>query len=631
MSFDSAISIGGRSFVDGFWRMLGPSLSALRVPLPTIIPGVANGLLRVQSITPTITAEKNRPKVPRPRNQPEAPLWLKANLQIDVTGEVQLATEIVAGALQFSPALPPVVSSVDLSNVGATLDVQAGQLPATAPVKIPIAFPNAGSVDLSALRGTGLPVPAVVPVAISLTGDRTLSVELSLHVDVGPGPLTHANSALELCVLDVNVQIDPLGTEINAIESELASQLNALIGQLLGEAVNSGIIQTPSVVQPADVAGIASALGTQVVNGAVNTLTDAFSNLIARTGKLLYPLADGSVSCFAAALPNTATARLLLKWTQGDLGIPYVQIAFSRTSTPPTSFPAFDPQTMLDVQIDIDPEFVLALLFCLLENHPGIIFPDDAVGNLSIQSGGGTTSATVAGCLVCLGLVTLQGDLTIAIEGQPGQPKTVNLSLSLKQTTRAQNLKVLSIEVDVGFDLKLSISPTSSILVVAQNLVDSASVQAKVDTDVKWLVSALTGSVNLFVGGASYSLFEMADALIADSVDGTARAVFNQLKFLSTPVTIPPGVFEAFGSFVPATVALDDLTGIGTLNTPTVPWALLPTTIPLTLPVGVPIGVVRPISTSSSPARSKVRRGSASGRRKRSGQGQTNPSESEIL
>ena len=59
MSDHSAISIGGRALLDGFWRMVGPSLNALRAPLPTVIPGVANAMLRIRNITPSLIAKRS--------------------------------------------------------------------------------------------------------------------------------------------------------------------------------------------------------------------------------------------------------------------------------------------------------------------------------------------------------------------------------------------------------------------------------------------------------------------------------------------------------------------------------------------------------------------------------------------
>ncbi|HEX9967655.1 MAG TPA: hypothetical protein VGB06_06895, partial [Solirubrobacterales bacterium] len=50
--FDTVTSIGGQSFTDGFWRLLGPALEGLTNPLPIAIPGFANAQLRVRELVP---------------------------------------------------------------------------------------------------------------------------------------------------------------------------------------------------------------------------------------------------------------------------------------------------------------------------------------------------------------------------------------------------------------------------------------------------------------------------------------------------------------------------------------------------------------------------------------------------
>ena len=95
-------------------------------------------------------------------------------------------------------------------------------------------------------------------------------------------------------------------------------------------------------------------------------------------------------------------------------------------STAPTTFPNLTPDELLDVQIDIDPAFVVSLLCCLLENHPAIPFPPGAAGAVQVQSANGTGSATITGIWLCLGLLTFQGNLSVVVQGQTGQPKTVD-------------------------------------------------------------------------------------------------------------------------------------------------------------------------------------------------------------
>src|SRR5437762_10746524 len=52
--YDSVVSIGGQSFVDGLWRLLGPALEGITNPLPVALPGFANGQLRITQLVPVI-------------------------------------------------------------------------------------------------------------------------------------------------------------------------------------------------------------------------------------------------------------------------------------------------------------------------------------------------------------------------------------------------------------------------------------------------------------------------------------------------------------------------------------------------------------------------------------------------
>ena len=46
------ITIGGKSLVDGFWRLLAPALERLTNPLPLTLPGFTNSQVRITNIVP---------------------------------------------------------------------------------------------------------------------------------------------------------------------------------------------------------------------------------------------------------------------------------------------------------------------------------------------------------------------------------------------------------------------------------------------------------------------------------------------------------------------------------------------------------------------------------------------------
>ncbi len=50
--YDSVISIGGQSLLDGVWHLFGPALGQLSNPLPLALPGFSNATMRITHLTP---------------------------------------------------------------------------------------------------------------------------------------------------------------------------------------------------------------------------------------------------------------------------------------------------------------------------------------------------------------------------------------------------------------------------------------------------------------------------------------------------------------------------------------------------------------------------------------------------
>src|SRR5262249_52947100 len=153
---------------------------------------------------------------------------------------------------------------------------------------------------------------------------------------------------------------------ITALASDLEQRVELLIERFLDTALADHAI--PALPKPdVKVLALAKELATIVPTIIKSTLTGAFSDLVSRTGRLVFDHGDGTAGC--DLLPQHGLAQL---------GVPpagglFLQAGFSRQPLAiGTAFPVFAPSDLLDAQVDLDPSFVLDLLCCMLEKVPGL-------------------------------------------------------------------------------------------------------------------------------------------------------------------------------------------------------------------------------------------------------------------
>jgi hypothetical protein len=344
---------------------------------------------------------------------------------------------------------------------------------------------------------------------------------------------------------------------------------------------------TPPAGQPT----LAQLIGTAV--------DDALTLLVAETGRLIYPPPGLGCSCDAAMLPTAADARLVPNAT----GSYVLQIGFKRPGTGDIpALPSFAPSAIIDTQVLIGNSVLLQLLSCVVRRLPAFVLPVDLEsGTIDVDNQPHLLCYTFTDATAIFGPLALEGGLSVcidaAIEGPlkefslvglftmkvPNIIPTLSAAIPYMATIRVKFILPIAFDLnDVAAIADLRATGTSE--VVDATVAPSFALLAA--------IGALLGVIFL-IGGGFFS-FLWAAAMIAACVallialgfvvsgavkfllTNAARTVLSGASLLRSPVAVPPGLFEAFGRFSPATVQVDDLASLGVLHTPTSPWALLP-------------------------------------------------------
>jgi hypothetical protein len=460
MPFDSVVSIGGQSFVDGVWRLLQPALQYLTHPFPVSVPGLTNTWVRVRSITPQVSGNLS------------AVFALK--VELEARGELLMTTSVRAGLLRLRLGtveidLPQLEGNFQLPTgreniINVTLPPMTGtlQLPApprtqtitlrpendqTATAMLPgtpgtlKVLPNRVTIQFpDRLGDLGLPLPAVVPVPIDL-GPMTFTVTLGFN----PRSPVDAGSAFGL-LLEVFSSATPrVEAPVTAerIRSSIRDKLNQLLAQLPG---------APLLPQPIDdlsddqLLVVISDLMNAVQAAIRNEIMTPFSSLTltARTGRLIFPRPGAGSPCDVALLPTEAQARISLL----ESG-PVLQIGFARTgvSQPPFDFHDFTPSGAADVEVKIGNLFLRELLCCVVGKLPNFTFHQPAAP-FDPES----DCCKWSGVTLELWPLVLSGALELCIEGSPGMPKQVMLNGDFRQNTELLNISA-SFRLPLGLHL----------------------------------------------------------------------------------------------------------------------------------------------------------------------------------
>ena len=550
---DAVISIGGQSFVDGLVRILGPELQALRQPIPIALPELENALLTIRSI---------RSRLP---GLPSGSGNITFDLEIDLTAEVPL-----------------------VANVGNLTGVVAAPLPSIVPV---------------AMNFTeGAPITAQVSLSPLINGSAVGGSDVQIDKFGGFG--------LEFSFSQPNVNVDPFPTPAATLTMDLQNGFNTVTNQLF-----QGV--TPVPAQPGTtLSTVIANLIAAIPAAATTTLTDAFANLRARTGRLVFPPAPAGSPCGISLRAVDGRARL----GAGSSG-PVLQVGFDRTPTPPgTPFPSPPfggpppgspgPDTM----VTLTNEFVRDLLACMIEKFPNLSLPTPVtftppIPTTPVPPNSPVTpwTATWAGVTLTVGSLAFTGTMTLSIAGTPGSTppvsKTISLGFALAAAVGASPvIPLIGVPLFPGPALTVALTFTLPIIFDLNGLASITALRLAAPATTTFAFALGGGFITALIflgvlvaagilvgpfsvtwpGLIAIGLLIVAVPLIVTSiVGGLLGNGINQVlgglhHVLESAPGIPPGIFEAFGEFVPLTVFVDDLVSLGNLRTPTSPWAVLP-------------------------------------------------------
>lgn len=425
---DAVISIGGPALLDGFWRLVGPALQAVRAPLPIALPGMANSVLRIRNLGPYLA--------------PAGGGKIRLDVQVELAGEIPLATEVAAGSLNLTLgkgtiALPKSAGTIGLPpGTGAIdLDPATGTISGFTPIQLnrssgTLTFPTGkGPLSLDAVVGTidlpsgigdaALPIPAVVPVAVDVTSVAgPIKATVLLDLAVSPQIGETSGFGLFLTASPASVTVSKLPDDFaTRFDEKVQAQIDALMQQL-------GVAKLLDTTL--DVAEIASNITKAIPTQITSTLNSVLSNLMARTGRLVFAAPDGSASCDVLKIPTHARAKIGISVD----GAPFVQIGFARKPIPATvAFPTFIPTKLVNVQIDVSNSFLLELICCLLTKLPNLNLPPISPGNqpqprteTESKDGNKKTCCVWDNVALSVGIIALKGTLKVCIVSPDANP-----------------------------------------------------------------------------------------------------------------------------------------------------------------------------------------------------------------
>lgn len=604
MPFDSVVSIGGQSLLDGVWRILQPALQSLGNPLPVTLPGMTNAWVRVRAITPAL---------------PSSSASLTLQVDVEVLGDLLLTASVKAGVVSLTLpdaniTIPLAEKAGDLNLPTTPITIRAPEMTGTLPLPggdvavtlspVPatgsISLPTGGTFDLPVLTGllsyipgtgdlsdVGLPLPSVVPLTLNLTPRAPARVPVTVPLTVSP-TIDQASAfglLLRLGIPTVSLPTLPAPGELAAAIVGGLEKLLKQLGVALPEELPAVDPFRGKGPTSAEITATADAIVASAKTVVQDALKGALAGLTARTGRLIFPAPGAGATCETALLPTAAAAQLLLA-----PGGPILQLGFFRTgvSAAPFAWPASAPTA--EVQITIDNAFLLRLLCCLIEKLPSFAFPFPAATATTDVEGATTdfngvpyrACCNFGGATANIGAVALNGALSVCIAGSGGSPKTISLVGRFQQGAPNPSLPLATI--DVSFTLPLTFDLDDVASLANLRVVGSPRIAVSVGLN-PWLVTgilslaalsafpfgALAGPV---LAGIILAVLFAACAMASMLLNNAVRTLLSAASLVRSPVSVPPGVFEAFGKLVPATIEIDDLTANGVLATPTAPWGL---------------------------------------------------------
>ena len=519
--YDSVVSIGGQSFMDGLWRLFGPALEGLTNPLPIALPGFANAELRIAQLIPIllptgpleiiatvdVTAEAlldvvkvgNTPLNPlsAPRVVP-VPVNLTPNNPLSVRAAIRLGAVGPAPATRFSLAFIVVdvvtapVAGIDPSLAGITTDALEkafGQIRGQLGLPFDPSNPKF-TFDQSSVGNMLTELPNVVRSAVDEALSRLVAETGRLVF-----PIAGTGSSCDQIVLptDADVSLTPGGTgvqigfkrpgstDIQAFPTFTPNDIadcKVIVGNTFLLRLLCCLVEKLSAFNfpfPAE-------HGSEDINGNQHVACCTFRFVNASFGPLVIGGGDknGVSICIDGAAGEAKQIRLIGRFTQ--------------------SVPTMIPLPLVSNILDIEVRFTIPLSFDL----------DDSAAITNLRPGG----------------VTVYDEISV-------------------KPTLGFTLIILLVAAFLSFGFGLV------------GLIAAAIVGPVIALTVLLLVWFACDLIRMLLGHAAGSLLTAA-------------------SLIKSPAAVPPGLFEAFGNLAPVSVTVDDLSAEGVLHTPTSPWGLLP-------------------------------------------------------
>jgi hypothetical protein len=606
MPFDAVVSIGGQSFLDGIWRLFGPALQGLASPIPIALPGFANAHMRIRQLVPVVPGG------------PSAAGGLTVRADIEITGEVLLHVLVESTTVRIAVGSPTFVladlagpvalpkqegtlSDIELrGTIGvavAALDRGTGKF--TLPLSTASLSEGTGTGTLTlvdGLRVPGIPFPAVVPVAVDLTKGSLHELQATLALSVG------APSIRGGMIFTVESVTGDSGAGLISIDA-LGAALDKAVLQIVDQLGISGVIDQPALDPPVLDGEVIQRLVSDIPRIVGEAFQSAIANLLAATGRLIYPPAGEGASCDSKMLPTSVRARLV-----ADNGGYVLQTGFAR-SEDDSADDLPDVDGPIECELRLGNRFLLELLCCLVERLPTFSLPTPAT--IGTTDGAGrrhTRCCNFTNVSAAFGGVVLAGgDLSICIDGRRKGPKRFSLVGSFDQRARlgvplafGWNVPLGDIRILVDFTLPLVFDLDDSTSLANLRFLGSPDMEVDVRPNmtgaviaiaVSSILVALLSVVTVLLAPIGVTLAPlMASAVVVlllllvhgacrvarRLLRNAVRALLSGASLLRSPVALPPGLFEAFGRLAVGRVTIDDLLATGVLHTPTSLWGVLP-------------------------------------------------------
>lgn len=603
--YDSVVTIGGQSFVDGIWRILGPALQGITNPLPISIPGFTNAQLRITQLVPVFPGTP--PASGGMNVLATVELVAEALLHVTTTtdsvniglGDQDLTLTSLTGSIDI-PDQTGTLSDIVFTGGGPNIGTGTGTVELPAVTGTLSGGSGSGTIDFpDDLVVPGIPLPAIVPVAVDLTPSAPLVLPATVTLTVsGPSAMTRFGLLFSV----QSVSVGPVAGFDPNLAAVLTPILQTAVDQIVAQLAIPTTLPQPTVDQAA-VATLVAPIPTIVAAA----FDDALTRLLAETGRLTFPTPGTGASCDVVALPTQADAQL----TVLPGGTYALQIGFKRASS--SDITSLPPVTAgVECNVLVGNSFVLELLCCLVERLPSF--------SIQVPATSGTVDINGTTHLRCCNFTTLPpppdtavtatvggisiggGGLSVCVDGAAGATKTFSIVGSFSQGVPSTLPFVGTIAtVTVGFTLPVSFDLDDASAVANLRLMGTPAVTATVSPNITALiiagvVSAILGLLAYTIGGGLVGAIVGAVLgilmpialvivilLLVIACDGASHLIRTALptvlggaSLLRSPVAIPPALFEAFGRLSPVSVTVDDLVANSVLHTPTSPWALLP-------------------------------------------------------